>query len=271
MSLSAIAPNDESVSILGTKIYNFSFDDAIRYMMLLIKNEQSVCRSIYFVNTHTLNLAQSNPHYQDVLNCADAVFGDGTGVRWAAKLHGITLKDNLAGTDLVPNFLTQSTNLGYRYFLLGGQPELIHQAAKYAEKHFAGWEMVGYHHGYFDSDEVAEVIAKINSTNPHLLLVGMGNPNQEFWIHEHRSQLKVPLAVSVGGLFHYWAGDLNRAPLFLRLIGMEWLGILFQQPYKWKRYFIGNSQFLLRLAKFAQSKPVARSLSRIGLPTDNSN
>ncbi|GJD21727.1 glycosyl transferase, WecB/TagA/CpsF family [Rivularia sp. IAM M-261] len=250
------SPNCELVSIFGTKIYNFSIDDAIKHMMFLIKHDQVVCQSIFIVNTHTINLAESNPYFQEVLNSADAVFADGTGVRWAAKLHGITLKDNLIGTDLIPNFFRESANLGYRYFLLGGQPDIIYQAAKYASSNFTGWEMVGYHHGYFDIDETAKVIEKINSVRPHFLLIGMGNPNQEFWIHKHRSQLKVPVAIGVGGLFHYWAGDLNRSPLFLRLIGMEWLGILFQQPHKWKRYCIGNLQFLLRLAKFARSKSV---------------
>jgi N-acetylglucosaminyldiphosphoundecaprenol N-acetyl-beta-D-mannosaminyltransferase len=267
----ASVENDELVSIFGTKIHNLAIDDAIRHIMFLIKHKQDVCQSIFFVNTHTLNLAKSNPNYQDVLNSADAVFGDGTGVRWAAKLHGITLKDNLAGTDLIPNFLKENTNFGYRYFLLGGQPDIICQAAKYASNHFPGWEMVGFHHGYFDTNETPEVIEKINSACPHVLLVGMGNPNQEFWIHKYRSQLKVPLAMSVGGLFHYWAGDINRAPLFLRVVGMEWLGILFQQPHKLKRYFIGNSQFLLRLAKLANSRIIGGSSNRVIQPTDNSN
>lgn len=249
-----IVQNDDIVSIFGVKIHNFSIDNAIRYMMFLIKHEQAICKSIFFVNTHTLNLAESNRGYQDVLNSADAVFGDGTGVRWAAKLHGTTMKDNLVGTDLIPNFFKESAGFGYRYFLLGGQPDIIYEAANYASSHFAGWQMVGYHHGYFSVEETAEVIDKINSLRPHVVLVGMGNPNQELWIHKHRSQIKAPMAIGVGGLFHYWAGSLNRSPLFLRLIGMEWLGILFQQPHKWKRYFIGNSQFLLRLAKLAKSK-----------------
>jgi N-acetylglucosaminyldiphosphoundecaprenol N-acetyl-beta-D-mannosaminyltransferase len=75
----------------------------------------------------------------------------------------------------------------------------------------------------------------------------MGNPLQENWIIENKDKLEVPLVAGVGGLFTYWSGDLDRAPYWIRRIGMEWLHILFRQPHKWQRYLIGNTKFLVRL------------------------
>ena len=77
----------------------------------------------------------------------------------------------------------------------------------------------------------------------------MGNPRQEQWLHEYRRQLDVSLCLGVGGLFHYWAGGLRRAPGWLRHLGDEWLGILLQQPHKARRYLLGNPLFLWRIVR----------------------
>lgn len=264
-------PSSEIVSVLGTKINNISITDALKLMIYFIEHDSANFHSVFFVNTNTLNLAEKNYDYQNVLNSANTVFGDGTGIRWAAKLHRITLRDNLAGTDIVPLLLKEIGNSGYRYFLLGGRPDIINRAAEYASNNFGGCKMVGYHHGYFTSDKAPDVIEKINAARPHILLVGMGNPQQEFWIHKYSSQLRVPLAIGVGGLFHYWAGDIKRAPLYLRALGMEWVGILLQQPHKWNRYLIGNLQFILRLFKGYKSRNIATLSKQPILPNVNSN
>lgn len=239
--------NSSLVSILGVKITNISRHEAIRVMEQLLRQEQSPTHTIFIVNAHTLNLATENPEYRDVLNSARLVFGDGTGVRWAAKLRGTTMKSNLVGTDLIPEFFQATGNCGYRYFLLGADAATVSRAAQATSDKFPGWEMVGFQHGYFGNDETASVIERINSAQPHMLLVAMGNPKQEYWLHIHQHRLRVPLAIGVGGLFDHWAGNLRRAPLWVRQKGFEWLQILLQQPQKWRRYLIGNPKFLIRI------------------------
>jgi N-acetylglucosaminyldiphosphoundecaprenol N-acetyl-beta-D-mannosaminyltransferase len=74
----------------------------------------------------------------------------------------------------------------------------------------------------------------------------MGNPLQELFLFRNRNALRVPLCIGVGGIFHQWAGDLARAPDWVRAWGMEWVQILVQQPEKWRRYLLGNPAFLAR-------------------------
>ena len=89
----------------------------------------------------------------------------------------------------------------------------IARAAATAQRTFPGWIAAGFHHGYlFDRHSTADVVRQINDARPDVLLVGMGNPLQETWIHQHRQELEVPLCIGVGGLFSYWAGNLRRAP-----------------------------------------------------------
>jgi len=234
--------------VFGVPILDLSMHDALALCERTMAERGVRARSLFFVNAHTLNLAWADPGYRAALCEAGWVFGDGTGVRWAVRfLHGARLRDNVNGTDLVPALLGRA--LGLRYFLLGASAEAIERAAAHARNAFPGWQLVGHHHGYVAGAASEAVVGKINASQPHLLLVGMGNPLQEEWIREQLPRLAVPLCVGVGGLFDYWAGDLRRAPAFMRRIGFEWLHLLLAQPRKFRRYVLGNPLFLLRLAR----------------------
>jgi len=256
---SADGAEDRVLSILDVDITDVRRHRATELIEAMIRQYDGRSRSVFFVNAHTLNLAASDATFRDVLNSADYVFGDGTGVRWAARLQDVRLKDNLVGTDLMPKLFQTTAGRGYRYFMLGADRATVGNAARFAAIHFDGWTQAGFHHGYLDDPALnARTIRQINEAAPHVLLVGMGNPRQEQWIQRNRHRLKVPVCMGVGGLFHYWAGDLRRAPLWLRRYGSEWLGILLQQPHKARRYLLGNPLFLMRIA-LEHCKRVGRS------------
>jgi N-acetylglucosaminyldiphosphoundecaprenol N-acetyl-beta-D-mannosaminyltransferase len=243
-------PRDETavVSIFGVKIANLQESAAIKFLEQMVKAFDGRSQAIYFVNAHTLNFAVRRPEYRALLNRASYVFGDGTGVRWAARYRGMPMKANLNGTDLVPRLFLDTADRGYRYFLLGATPDTVALAADMAQVRFPGWTLAGYHHGYLDEVRNGEVIEQINAARPHLLLVGMGNPLQEQWIDRNLTRLHVPLCMGTGGLFDHWAGNIKRAPRWVRRLGCEWLQLLLQQPHKWRRYLLGNPAFLYRMA-----------------------
>lgn len=245
------------VHILGVNINNLSQLDAISLIESWIQ-DRSKTRSIFIVNAHTLNLASDDANFQTILSSAHRVFADGTGVRWAARLRGVRIKENLVGTDLVPRLFADTAGRGYRYFLLGAGADAIDRAARRCERDFPGWSLAGFHHGYASEANTPDLIEKINSAQPHLLLVGMGNPLQERWIHRYQKQLQVPVCIGVGGLFDHWAGNLQRAPNWVRAQGFEWLQLLLQQPHKWRRYLLGNPKFLIRIVR-ELPKDLARS------------
>jgi N-acetylglucosaminyldiphosphoundecaprenol N-acetyl-beta-D-mannosaminyltransferase len=128
-----------------------------------------------------------------------------------------------------------------------GTADTIERAAATATDRFPGWTLVGHHHGYIDMHQAPGVINSINHARPHVLLVGMGNPLQEQWIDRHLDKLQVPLCLGTGGLFDHWAGNLRRAPRWVRRLGYEWLQLLLQQPHKWRRYLLGNPAFVWRM------------------------
>jgi N-acetylglucosaminyldiphosphoundecaprenol N-acetyl-beta-D-mannosaminyltransferase len=248
LSAPARLDDDRRFSVLGVEITNVTQSRALALVTELILDCRERARAVYFVNAHTLNLAAADPSYRDLLNKADCVFGDGTGVRWAARLQRIRVRDNLVGTDLTPALLHALAGRGLSYYLLGTDAVSAVRAARHAQTAFPGWRQAGYHHGYLaDAQLSARVVDQINASGPDVLLVGMGNPLQERWIHDHLHELRFPVCLAVGGLLDYWAGNIRRAPHWLRRWGHEWLGLLLQQPHKARRYLIGNPLFLARI------------------------
>jgi len=245
------AANAPSFTILGVRVLNVGRAEAVSRVERLIGRGNGMAAGVYFVNAHTLNLAASDPSFRDVLNGGDLVFADGTGVRWAARLRGIRLVENLNGTDFVPAFFQATADRGYSCYLLGADETTIGRAAEYARRTFPGWIIRGHHHGYLrEADVEAAALQKIRDAKPDVLLVGMGNPRQERWIERHRAALGPTVCLGVGGLFDFWAGNVRRAPAWLRRAGHEWLWRLLQQPGdKARRYLCGNPQFLARVLR----------------------
>jgi N-acetylglucosaminyldiphosphoundecaprenol N-acetyl-beta-D-mannosaminyltransferase len=116
---------------------------------------------------------------------------------------------------------------------------------------FPGWRQAGYRQGYL-SDEALTLAAieEVNAAQPDVLLVGMGNPIQEQWISRCLPRLRVSVCLGIGGLFDYWAGNVSRAPVWLRHLGHEWLWRLLQEPrLKAGRYLVGNPLFMARVLR----------------------
>jgi N-acetylglucosaminyldiphosphoundecaprenol N-acetyl-beta-D-mannosaminyltransferase len=242
-------PQEPQFSILGVQFTNVTRKRGIELVEQLLRRHDDRGHAVYFANAHTLNLAAADAGYRAALNAADHVFADGTGVRWAARLQAVRVQENLVGTDFTPALLRETAGRGYSYYLLGGDAWTIQGAAEYARRHFPGWTLRGYHHGFLADARVnAAVVEQIRSVRPELLLVGMGNPLQESWIHRHRDWLPGTVCMGIGGLFNYWMGNLPRAPRWLRRLGHEWLWLLCQQPRdKARRYLLGNPAFLGRV------------------------
>ena len=142
-------------SLLGVQITDVTRRRALELLAELMRSTGDAGAScVYFVNAHTLNLAAADPTYREVLNAADYVFGDGTGVRWAARLQGIRVRDNLVGTDLTPQLLAATSGRGYRCFLLGGDEAIVQRAAAVVAETYPGWSVAGCHAGYLRDPDV---------------------------------------------------------------------------------------------------------------------
>ena len=239
----------ERYPFLGVILDHINGDNAVNCIEYFIEQKRSA--RVYFLNAHCYNLSTTIKDYQVVLNASELVLPDGVGVLWAAKRLGLPHRENLNGTDFIPRLCDELPKRrgNLKIFLLGGQPGIAEQAGqKLALKH-AGVTIVGTQHGFFQPDQNNAIIANINRLEPDIVLVAMGVPRQEIWIHENAAELKTGAIFAVGGLFDFLSERLPRAPMSIRKIKLEWAWRLLQEPTRlWTRYIVGNPLYISRVA-----------------------
>jgi beta-1,4-glucosyltransferase len=168
---------------------------------------------------------------------------DGIGLDIAAWLmHRRRYQENLNGTDFLPYGLK---NLRARttIFLLGGVPGVAQQAATVIEREL-GQKVVGCLDGYSKMPDAA-LCNQINRSGAEIVLVAMGNPIQEQWIHANMDKLDATLFIGVGALFDFLSGNARRAPQWVQQIRCEWLFRLSLEPKRlMRRYTLDIVSFL---------------------------
>ena len=240
----------DTVNFLNTCFNRMPADEAVS--ILLERLLQRRGDRIYYANAHTIVTAAQNPQLAKALENSDLILADGSGVCWGSALLGTPLVHNLNGTDLVPTLFTSGALKGLSVYLLGAKPGVAEAAATKQLEAYPGLAIVGTTNGYFPAKETQKVLEDIRNARPHLLLVAMGVPLQELWIDQYAGQLPGISCMGVGALFDFMAKRVPRAPKAIRLIGMEWLWRLANEPRRlWKRYFIGNSIFCGLIIKAA--------------------
>jgi N-acetylglucosaminyldiphosphoundecaprenol N-acetyl-beta-D-mannosaminyltransferase len=247
--MSALQKYDKSTYFFNVRVDNYDLNNALDQVSRFITDLiPGITRQVLFTNVHSIQLAQQNPELLNSINHADLVLADGSGLQIAGKLFGYSIKENLNGTDFIPQILELANVHGWSVYLLGATEDVVTVCNQNLENSYPRLKIAGYRNGYFRSDEEQDILKEINKKQPDILLVAMGSPRQEVWIAHHRRELKTRVCLGVGGLFDFLSGKRKRAPLWMRQLGIEWVFRFIQSPFeKWDRIFIDIPLFLIRV------------------------
>ena len=236
----------EHVNILGVKV---NCDDKQTILKKVIKwAGENNPRTITYVNAHCINLSYQNIEYHNVINQADLVYSDGISVVWASKFLGGCQLGKVTGREWIFDLCGLAIANNLRLYILAGAPNIAHRASENLRDRWPKLKIVGTSDGYFKEKNNDQILEEINTSKPHVLLVGMGSPQQEYWISKHRYVISAPICWSVGALFDYVAGIEPSVPSWMNKLALEWMWRLFIDPKgKWKRYIIGNPLFAARV------------------------
>jgi N-acetylglucosaminyldiphosphoundecaprenol N-acetyl-beta-D-mannosaminyltransferase len=178
-----------------------------------------------------------------VFNIKKFVKGIGVGFK---ILNGKYRNQLASGADLIVELVKIAKRDNKKIFLLGGWANRAQKSAKHFKSQFQiSDEQIDWCAGEPDVSNI-EVVKKINSFKPDILLVAYGMKKQEFWINTNISKLDVGIVMGVGRSFDYYSGELKRAPGWARKMGMEWLYSLIKEPKRLKRQLV-LPQFILKV------------------------
>ncbi len=241
---------DQQLCIAGLEINVGSWNGSLDQVMSSLQRGPV---RVYFVNAHCVNVAQQDPLYHTAVQSAEFAFNDGAGIEIASHILGQSIGDNLEGTDWIPALFDriQAAGKPVQIYLLGARMPVVEAAAQLIPSQWPMIKVAGYHHGYFDEEEA--ILTHIERAQPDILLVAMGVPKQELFIHRNWEELKkqnIKLALAGGAVLDFLTRAVPRAPLWMRKSRVEWAYRLWNEPLRlWRRYLWGNIKFFYLVIK----------------------
>ncbi len=189
-------------------------------------------------NARLIELANTNERWLQEFfnNQVDYIMCDGSGIQLAARITNQPVPKKIAYNVWLWIFAKFLREKDFTLYLLGSDKKTIRGAKEQLEHRVPGIRIVGFHDGYFnkksDSPENLNVIERINSAKPDVLLVGFGMPIQELWIRENYERIETKCIFSCGGAFDFISGNKQVAPKVFRKLYLEWLFRFMLEPLR---------------------------------------
>jgi hypothetical protein len=109
-----------------------------------------------------------------------------------------------------------------------------------------------------------DLTAVVVGARPDIVFVALGSPKQEQLIDRLRDRLPRTWWLGVGISFSFLAGEVKRAPRWMRKTGLEWVHRLVQEPGRLaKRYLVHGVPFAMRLLAGSTLRGMARRLGLV--------
>ena len=184
------------------------------------------------LNAEMTMAARAEPALAAVIESAELVIPDGAGVVWALGRQGYRVRRS-PGIELARRLLEHGAGRGWRVALVGSSPETMARLEERLTAEIPGLRLALACHGYQSAETWPGIERRLQELQPDLVLVALGVPRQESWIHN--LQPRTGLWMGVGGSFDVWAGVKKRAPGWMGALRIEWLYRLLKEPYRWRR------------------------------------
>ncbi len=208
------------------------------------------------INAHSYNTALKDKIFAEALIKGNALIPDGISIVKACKWLKAKSQpqERIAGWDLFAFEMDRLNQKGGKCFFMGSSEKVLNLIKRRASVDYPNIQIETYSPPYkpeFSEEDNKKIIDAINQADPDLLWIGMTAPKQEKWTYIHWNELNIHCHVgTIGAVFDFFAGTVERAPLWWQEHGLEWLYRLIKEPKRmWRRYIIGNTLFLWNILK----------------------
>jgi N-acetylglucosaminyldiphosphoundecaprenol N-acetyl-beta-D-mannosaminyltransferase len=170
-----------SVELFGMPFENVTMTQALERINRLVREPGR--RYVMTPNIGAVVRWPKDPEFHEAYRRAALIFADGMPIVLASRLLGTSLKERVAGSDLLPRLCQQAAEQGHSVFFLGGQDGVAEQAARNLRGRFPSLRVAGCYAppiGFqSDAAENKRMVQRVNSARPDLLFLALGCPWQE--------------------------------------------------------------------------------------------
>jgi N-acetylglucosaminyldiphosphoundecaprenol N-acetyl-beta-D-mannosaminyltransferase len=242
----------KTVHLLSYEVYGSELDE------IDINTNGAVV--INTINAYSYVVAKKDPLFRKALQSSAVLVPDGFPIVVAAKfLKGKKIK-KIAGADVFFHFCEKMNREKGKCFFMGSSEKTLERIRNRLNTEYPNILSGFYSPPFkkeFSEEENSEILTNINAFAPDVLFVGMTAPKQEKWVHQFNSKINARIIASIGAVFDFYAGTVERPSKFWIKLNLEWFIRLLKEPKRlWKRYLIHSPIFFfdMLLAKVRLKK-----------------
>lgn len=235
--------NNYATQFIDYKIFSASLTELPTSKKILINT----------INQYSFCIAEQDKDFKNALLNSDILLPDGVGVVLATKLLSGAIVKKIAGADIHLHYLEQLNKTGGKCFYLGASNTTLKKIKERIALEFPNIVVETYSPPFkpkFSIEEDKEMIGIVNNFKPDVVFVGMTAPKQEKWAFKNFDALNCQAICTIGAVFDFYAGTVNRPSKFWINLGLEWFVRLLKEPKRmWRRYVYYGPVFLYKIFK----------------------
>jgi N-acetylglucosaminyldiphosphoundecaprenol N-acetyl-beta-D-mannosaminyltransferase len=220
-------------------------------------------------NLDILRRLVKDPSYRELTQRATLRLPDGMPLIWASRLQGEPLQARVAGSDLIWTVSARAAREGRSVYFLGGNPGAAESAAAKLQALNPGLRVAGIDCPPLGFERDPEYMSglrdRLVAAKPDVCFVALTAPKQDLVIRTLLELLPSTWFMGIGISFSFVSGEVKRAPVWMRRVGLEWFHRLAQEPRRLaRRYLVDGLPFAGRLfwgAAIARLRSPKSSLS----------
>ncbi|MBP1994888.1 WecB/TagA/CpsF family glycosyltransferase [Paenibacillus eucommiae] len=238
--------------IMGIPFPKITMEQTLELLGKVIDQDQAGLFHVVTGNPEIVMSCQNDKQLRSIIDEAGLITADGIGIVMVSRIKGGHLPERVTGCDLLIKMLEAGNRKKWSFYFLGADEVTNRRASEVITQTYPNVSVLGGHHGFFSEEEGLKIVEEIRSLEPDVLIVALGAPYAERWIHKHKSSLNAKIAIGVGGSLDIIAGKVKRAPEIWQKLHVEWLFRLINQPSRWRRQMI-LPRFAIRAIFFKES------------------
>jgi N-acetylglucosaminyldiphosphoundecaprenol N-acetyl-beta-D-mannosaminyltransferase len=231
----------KTVNLFDYKVFGSELD--------IIETKANGTVVINTINAYSYVIAKRDPLFREALESSSVLVPDGFPIVVAARfLRGEKIK-KIAGADVFFHFCEKLNREKGRCFFMGSSLNTLERIKNRLSIDYPNLVAGFYSPPFkkeFSDEENREILKHINEFAPEVLFVGMTAPKQEKWVHRFSHEINTKIITSIGAVFDFYAGTVERPSQFWIKLNLEWFIRLLKEPKRlWRRYLIYSPVFFV--------------------------
>ncbi len=229
------------MEILGVRIDNITRQEVLERIEFFLSEEKF--HQIATVNPEFILRADRDEEFKNILNGCALCLADGVGIWYAFIRNFGYLKARVAGADLLNEILEIANDKKLSIYLAITTRGLssYKEIRKILREKYPNIEIAGADLDPKKDKKWPKIITQ------QIVFCNFGFPKQEKFLNLIKNDT-IRLAMGVGGSFDFVTVKIQRAPLWMRKVGLEWLWRLKLEPrYRFRRIINAVVVFPVRI------------------------